>query len=94
MPLGFEWDDDKAAVNERKHGVNFAEAATVFDDPLAAVFADPEHSDDEDREIIVGYSQRDRLLVVSYTSRPPNLRIISARRASSKERHKHEQNPM
>ncbi len=94
MSLGFEWDDDKAAVNERKHGVTFAEAATVFDDPLAAVFVDPEHSDDEDREIIVGYSQRDRLLVVSYTSRPPNFRIISARRASPKERHKHEQNPM
>ncbi len=94
MPLGFEWDDDKAVANEQKHGVTFAEVATVFDDPLAAVFADPDHSEDEEREIIVGYSQLDRLLVVSYTSRPPNLRIISARRASSKERHKHEQNPI
>lgn len=94
MPPGFEWDDDKAEVNEGKHGVTFVEAATVFDDPLAAIFSDPDHSDEEEREIIVGYSQRDRLLVVSFTSRPPNLRIISARRASSKERHKHEQNPI
>jgi hypothetical protein len=94
MPPGFEWDDDKAAANERKHGVTFAEACTVFEDPLAAIFSDPDHSEEEEREIIVGYSQRDRLLVVSYTSRPPNLRIISARRASPKERHKHEQNPM
>lgn len=94
MPSGFEWNEDKAANNQHKHGVTFAEAATVFDDPLAALFADPDHSDNEDREIIIGYSQRDRLLVVSYTLRPPNLRIISARRASPKERHKHEQNPM
>ena len=94
MPPGFEWDDDKAASNEQKHGVTFVEAATVFDDPVAVIFSDPDHSDDEEREIIVGYSQRDRLLVVSFTSRPPNVRIISARRASPKERHKHEQNPM
>ena len=94
MPPGFEWDDDKAAINEGKHGVTFVEAATVFDDPVAAIFSDPDHSAEEQREIIVGYSQRDRLLVVSFTSRPPNVRIISARQASSKERHKHEQNPM
>ena len=94
MPPGFEWDDAKAAANERKHGVTFAEAATVFADPLAAVFGDPDHSEDEIRQIVVGYSERDRLLVVSHTSRPPHLRIISARRATSKERHKHEQNPL
>ena len=94
MPPGFEWDEVKATANEGKHAVTFAEAATVFADSLAAIHGDPDHSEDEEREIIVGYSQRDRLLVVSYTSRPPNRRIISARRASPKERHKHEQNPM
>ena len=93
MPPGFEWDEDKAVANEQKHGVTFIEAATVMWDSTAAIFDDPEHSDDEEREIIVGYSSRDRLLVVSITSRPPNLRIISARRATPKERHKHEQNP-
>ena len=86
MPSGFEWNEDKAARNIQKHGVTFAEAETAFFDPLAVVIPDPKHSDDEDREIIFGHSDRGRLLVVSYTSRPPHLRIISARRADSNER--------
>ncbi len=86
MPPGFEWDTDKAATNERKHGVTFAEALTVFFDPSAIIIPDPDHSDDEDREIILGYSDRGRLLIVSHTSRPPNLRIISARRPDPHER--------
>ena len=86
MPPGFEWDDDKAAINERKHGVTFIEALTVFLDPMAIIIPDPDHSDEEDREIILGYSDRGRLLIVSHTSRPPNLRIISARRPDSHER--------
>lgn len=92
--MEFEWDDAKAASNERKHGVTFAEAATAFADPLAAIFPDPDHSADEEREILVGYSERNRLLLVSFTARPPNLRIISARVATPKERRNHEQNPM
>ena len=91
MPPGFEWDDAKAARNEQKHGITFAEATTVFLDLMAVIIPDPQHSDDEDREIIFGYSDRGRLLVVSYTSRPPNLRIISARRADPHERQQIEQ---
>jgi uncharacterized DUF497 family protein len=92
--MEFEWDDAKAEANLRKHGVSLAEAATAFADPLAAIFPDPDHSDDEVREILVGYSERGRLLIVSFTERPPNLRIISARVASPAERRNHEENPM
>ena len=92
--MEFEWDDAKAVANERKHGVTFPEAATAFADPLAAIFPDPDHSDDEVREILVGYSERGRLLIVSFTERPPNLRIISARVATPAERRRHEENPM
>ncbi len=92
MDTQFEWDDDKARSNEQKHGVTFQEASTVMDDPLAVIFDDPEHSDEELREIIVGYSNRSRLLMVSFTQRDPTLRIISARRATPREREKHERN--
>lgn len=92
--MEFEWDEAKAAANERKHGVTFPEAATAFADPLAAIFPDPDHSDGEEREILVGYDERGRLLIVSFTERPPNLRIISARVASPAERRNHEDNPM
>ena len=92
--MEFEWDPTKATSNERKHAVSFEEASTAFADALAAIFPDPEHSDDEDREILVGYSERERLLIVSFTERPPNLRIISARIANPAERRNHEENPM
>ncbi len=92
MSLEFEWDPTKAEENRRKHGVTFEEAATVFGDPLARIFDDPEHSSDEPREIIVGYSERQRLLLVSFTERPPKVRIISARPATRGERERHEQN--
>ncbi len=91
--MEFEWDEAKAESNERKHGVSFAEAATAFADQLAVIFPDPDHSDDEEREILVGYSERNRLLIVSFTERPPNLRIISARVASPRERRNHEESP-
>lgn len=90
MDTQFEWDDDKARSNEQKHGILFNEASTVFDDSLATIFDDPEHSDEEIREIIVGYSNRSRLLIVSFTQREPAVRIISARRATPRERDKHE----
>ena len=91
MSLEFEWDPAKAAENSRQHGVTFEEAATVFGDPLARIFDDPEHSLDEAREIIVGYSERHRLLLVSFTEREPRVRIISARSATRGERQRHEQ---
>jgi uncharacterized DUF497 family protein len=84
--LKFVWDSAKAASNLRKHRVSFAEASTVFGDPLAITFADPDHSDDEEREITIGTSIRNRLLIVSHLSRDDEIRIISARRLTASER--------
>jgi uncharacterized DUF497 family protein len=92
MTPSFEWDKAKAETNKRKHGISFEEAASVFADPLAAIFPDPEHSDDEVREIIVGLSARNRLLVVSFTERSDVIRIISARKATKRERKDYEDN--
>lgn len=89
--MEFDWDPQKAASNLTKHGVGFDEAETVFGDLLAAIFPDEDHSVDEKREIIIGYSDRERLLVISFTERSDDLmRIISARRADPDERRKHE----
>jgi uncharacterized DUF497 family protein len=77
--MEFEWDPDKAAVNEKKHGVSFLEAATVFGDPLAISFADPDHSVNEQRFLTFGLSRFDRLLIVAHTDREGRNRIISAR---------------
>ena len=87
----FEWLASKAEANFGKHGVRFEEALTVFADPLARIFDDPGHSADESREIIVGHSTRQRLLLVSFTQRSRTVRIISARRATKRERHGYEQ---
>jgi uncharacterized DUF497 family protein len=92
MELEFEWDEQKAALNKRKHGVTFEEAATVFGDSLAAIFDDEAHSAEEQREIIVGHSEKNRLLLVSFTERDDRIRIISARRATKQERINHEEN--
>ena len=92
MSLEFEWDADKAASNRKKHGVTFEEAATVFADPLAAIFDDEVHSADERREIIVGHSAKNRLLLVSFTERDTAVRIISAREATKRERKDYEEN--
>ena len=67
--MQFEWDRDKAVSNRIKHGVSFDEAVTVFYDPLAATFGDPDHSVAEDRLITVGYSAQGRVLVVCHTER-------------------------
>lgn len=93
MALEFEWHADKAASNARKHGVTFDEAMTVFADPLAAIFDDDEHSAEEKREIIVGHSAKGRLLLVSFTERGEAVRIISARRATKRERKDYEESP-
>lgn len=84
--MEFEWDDEKAASNLTKHGVSFLEAATVFGDPLAVTYYDPDHSEDEDRFITFGDSDTGQLLVVSHTDRGISTRIISARRATRRER--------
>jgi uncharacterized DUF497 family protein len=89
--MEFEWDPDKAARNLAKHRVAFAEAATVFGDPLAITFFDPGHSDDEDRYLTFGYSTDGRLLVVSHTDRGDRNRIISARVGTRRERKIYEQ---
>jgi uncharacterized protein len=88
--MQFEWDGRKASSNLKKHKISFEEAVTVFYDPLAATFSDPDHSDDEERFVTIGYTSRHRLLVVSYTERKDSIRIISARRANEKERRRHE----
>ena len=83
--MEFEWDPEKAARNLAKHTVSFHEAGTVFGDPLAITFSDPDHSEDEDRFLTFGHSSEGRLLVVSHTDRGDFTRIISARRATRKE---------
>ncbi len=88
--MQFEWDREKAKKNLRKHRVSFDEAMTVFYDPLSATFDDPDHSDDEQRLITVGYSSHGRLLVVSHAERGKTIRIISARPATAHERKRHE----
>ena len=88
--MRFEWDSEKADLNFRKHKVSFDEAKTVFDDPLFVIFADPDHSIAEKRFIIMGESVKRRLLVVSYTERS-STRLISARKATRKERKKYEE---
>ena len=88
--MRFEWDGSKATANLKKHGVSFDEAVSVFYDPLAATFDDPGHSQDEDRFVTVGYSAQARLLVVCHVERGGAIRVISARRATSRERKRHE----
>ncbi len=85
MDLNFEWDSDKAVRNIQKHGVDFEEAKTVFDDPLFITVFDKGHSDVEERFFTIGMSTRGRLLVVVHTERNNKLRIISARRAMKNE---------
>jgi hypothetical protein len=89
--MEFEWDPNKAQMNLVWHGVSFDEAATVFGDPLSITVPDPNHSFDEERFIIVGLSYDDRLLIVSYTERGDNIRIISARELTQKERKDYEE---
>ena len=84
--MRFEWDRRKAADNFRKHGVPFQEAATVFDDPLAITFPDPDHSEDESRWLTFGISAEQRFLVVAHAEAGDTIRVVSARRATRNER--------
>lgn len=88
--MEFEWDPKKAEKNLEKHKVSFEEAITIFYDPLSATFDDPDHSDDEQRLITVGYSSYEHLLIVSHTERGKIIRIINARLATAHERKRHE----
>jgi uncharacterized DUF497 family protein len=93
MSLQFEWDKRKATTNLRKHSVSFDEATTVFDDPLASIFDDEDHSAEEAREIIIGHSVLHRLLVVCYIERKEDvIRIFSARAATKREQTDYEEN--
>jgi hypothetical protein len=91
MALRFLWDPRKAASNERKHGVGFQEATTVFDAALSVTIADPDHSVEEERFLLVGLSTRRRSLVVAHAERGEVIRIISARRANRQERRTYEE---
>ncbi len=88
--MEFKWNPEKEQANIEKHGVDFAEAATVFGDPLELTIADPDHSVGEFRFLSMGRSSRNRVLVVSYTERHERIRIVSARIASPKERRQYE----
>jgi hypothetical protein len=87
----FEWDPDKARENVAKHAITFEKASTVFGDPLELTIPDPGHSLDEDRYVSVGTSATGRLLVVGYTERGSNIRVIFARRATVREQHDYEE---
>lgn len=89
--MKFEWDASKADENSRKHGVSFDEATTVFGDPLAITYADPEHSIGEYRFLTIGHSAQGRLIVVAHTDRDGKIRPISAREMTRKERKDYEQ---
>lgn len=90
--MKFEWDENKARSNLKDHGINFEEAKTVFTDPLARIFDDEEHSINENREIIIGHSSVNRLLLVCFTEREEAIRIISSRKVTKKERIDYEEN--
>jgi len=88
--MQFEWDPAKAARNLAKHGVSFDDASTVFGDPLAGTILDPRHSVEEQRFVTIGYSASGSLVVVIHVERDDRIRIISARRATRRERNKYE----
>ena len=90
MSFKFEWDRQKAEVNSQKHQITFKEATTVFRDRLAYIFDDEGHSEDELREIIIGYSNNNRVLLISFMERNERIRIIGARKAEPAERRKYE----
>jgi len=88
--MKFTWDRRKDRANLEKHGLSFAEASTVFADPLAATIDDPDHSEGEARFVTMGFTANNRLIVVSHTEEGDTVRIISAREATSHERKAYE----
>ena len=90
MSLKFEWDENKSTLNLKKHGIDFREGKTIFNDPFAITIDDPDHSDLEERYINIGISSKGRILVVWYTERNYNIRMIGCRRANRFERGQYE----
>ena len=86
MPLIFEWNEEKASSNKKKHKVSFEEASTVFGDLLSLTIPDPLHSKDEDRLVIIGQSEKQRLLVVVHVEHNSTIRLFSVRLATAHER--------
>ena len=91
MGLIFEWNERKARANFRKHGISFEEAASVFGDPNAVTIYDVSHSTDEERFVTIGVSSKGPLVVTCHTDRGDRIRLISARKASAKERRQYEE---
>ncbi|MBM3262108.1 MAG: BrnT family toxin [candidate division Zixibacteria bacterium] len=89
--MNFVWDAEKAENNFKKHQVSFEEATTVFSDPLSLTVPDPEHSIGEERYVDIGRSNNGRILIVVYSEREGNIRIISCRRATRRERRFYEE---
>jgi uncharacterized protein len=89
--MTFEWDEQKAADNAQRHGVTFEEASTAFGDPLSVTIDDPDHSEAEDRFVLLGMSHTGRLVVVVHTARGDAIRLVSARLAMRRERKDYEQ---
>jgi uncharacterized protein len=92
LHLKFEWNPEKAKTNFQKHGVTFEETCTVWFDEFAAFLQDPVHSNTEERFLMIGYSAKNNLLIVSFTERNEKIRIISSRKATKNERKRHEEN--
>ena len=91
--MKFQWDSKKATANIRKHGISFDEAVTIFKDPLALIFDDKAHSEYEYREIVIGHSVLNHIILVCFTERDDQfIRIFSARRATSHEQKEYEKN--
>ena len=86
MALTFEWDENKSKRNLKKHNIDFEEAKTIFNDPFAITTDDPDHSVEEDRYLDIGLSSKGRMLIVWYTERNDNIRIIGCRKAIRSER--------
>jgi hypothetical protein len=91
MGLRFSWDPQKAAPNPRKHGVSFPDAATAFADPLSVTIPDPDHSADEERFLLVGLTANRRLVVIAHSEHGNDIRLISAREATRRERETYEE---
>lgn len=90
--INFIWDKNKAKLNIEKHKLSFEEAVTVFADPLAFIFDDEEHSRIEQRALIIGHTNKNKIIIVSFTERNQHIRIISARRVTKKEKQDYEEN--
>ncbi len=91
MKPSLEWDEQKASNNYRKHKVSFEEGSAVFNDPFSITIGDPDHSEEEQRYLDIGTSEKGRVLVVSYLERRGSIRLIGCRKATRKERRHYEE---